>query len=141
MKFRFVTIIEISVEDLHGAASEIRHEHKVEIPEDGAFNDRPRPPQKKAVVALDAAVLEERSGIELQYGPQIDRKGAVGRTEGKPALPDADFRRLFGFGLGRFLLQFAITFEDPDLLVQLFNLLFQTVDGIGRVIGQQWVRG
>ncbi len=139
LELRSVTVIEIGVENLYRATPEVRHEHKVEIAEDRAFDHRPRAPQKKAVVAFDTAVFEKRPGIELQHGPQIDRKSPVGRTEGKALFTDADFRRVAGFGLGRFLFEFAISFQDADFLVQLFDLLFETLDRIDRVIRRQTV--
>ena len=46
-----------------------------------------------------------------------------------------------GFVLSGLLFEFAISFEDANFLVQLFDLLFEAFDCIVRVISRQTVRG
>ena len=72
---------------------------------------------------------------------QIDRESTVGRTEGKAFLTNADSGKVIRLARHRLFFELAVSFQNPNLLIQLFDLLFQILDCIGRVIGPQRLVG
>src|SRR5207245_2252832 len=86
-----IAIVKVRIKNLWCAAAEVRNEHEVEIPENGAFNDGSGTTQQETIIAFDPAILEERARIELQDPLQTDREVAIGRGEGKAPLVDGDF--------------------------------------------------
>ena len=68
-------------------------------------------------------IVEKRSAVQLDHTVQADDKVGVCGTERETA--GIQFHQRFGFGRRRrvFLVQLALTFENPNLLVEFLDLL------------------
>ena len=123
--------VQIGILEYRRAPTEIRHDPKVEILINRAFEDGADTPHEKSIGTYVVLIIGEEASIRLKVATYSQLEVSVCRFEEEPILPRCENRGLLGLCCCGFLLHLPTPFQKPHFLIKSLHTFLSRFGGRG----------